>query len=143
MSALVKDLLRNYYDVDDNSKLDLNMAIKSLIESGELSEEERIILQLTIDQAHHSEISEAVGKKKSAINDKINKIAKKIADYLGVEYQDEKILKEVEFKLGRKLTSEEEEFCWKIIRIGHPMKGKNIFNFKDRECEGRKNKTKG
>lgn len=143
MSALVKELLRNYYDIDDNSKLDLDTAIGVLIASGEFSEEEIIILQLTIDQAHHSEISKVVGWKKTAINDKVNKIAKKIADYLGAEYQDEKILKEVGLRLGRELTPEEEKFCWKVIRAGRSFKGLNIYNFKDKHDTRGKDKTKG
>ena len=144
MSALVKELLRSYYDADDGSKFDLDTAIKALIDSGEFSEEERIILRLTIDQSSNSEISKAVGWKKSTVNNRINKIAKKISDYLGAEYQDEKILKEAELRLGRELTSDEEKFCWKVIRAGRPMKGINIFNFKDekRDTERGKDKTK-
>jgi len=144
MSTLVKELLRNYYNIDDSSKLDLDMAIKALIDSGKFSEDERIILKLTIEQVHHSGISRVVGRQKSAVNAKINKIAKKIADYLGAEYQDEKILKEVEFRLGRALTPDEEKFCWKIIRAGRPIKGINIFNFKARKYAKRgKDKAKG
>jgi len=145
MSALVKELLRNYYDIDDASKLDLDTAIEALIDKAEFSEEERIILQLTIDQSTNSEISKAVGWKKSTVNNRVNKIAKKISDYLGAEYQDEKIIKEVGLKLGRELTSDEEKFCWRVIRAGRPIKGINIFNFKDKKDvtkEG-KDKTEG
>ena len=142
MSALVKELLRNYYSVDDSSKFDLDTAIAALIDSGELSEEECVILRLTIDQTHHSEISKVVGWKKSAINIKINKIAKKIADYLGAEYQDEKIIKEAEVRLGRKLAPDEEKFCWKVIRAGRPMKGINIFNFRDGKYDTERGKDK-
>lgn len=143
MSSLVKELLRNYYSIDDSSKLDLDMAISSLIGSGELSDEECIILQLVINQAHHSKISKAVGKKKSTVNNKITKIAKKIADHLGAEYQDEKIIKEAELKLGRELTPDEEKFCWRVIRAGRSIKGMNIFNFKDKNAKRGKDKTKG
>lgn len=144
MSALVKELLRNYYDLDESSKLDIDMAIRSLIDSGQFSEEERIILQLVIDQIHHSKISKAVGWKKSTVNNRINKIAKKIADYLGAEYQDEKIVREAELRLGRKLTSDEEKFCWKVIRAGHSIKGVNIFNFgMVKDAKRGKDKTKG
>jgi len=145
MSALVKELLRNYYDIDDASKLDLDTAIEALIDKAEFSEEERIILQFTIDQSTNSEISKAVGWKKSTVNNRVNKIAKKISDYLGAEYQDEKIIKEVGLKLGRELTSDEEKFCWRVIRAGRPIKGINIFNFKDKKDvtkEG-KDKTEG
>ena len=142
MSALVKELLRSYYNADDSSKFDLDVAIEALINGGELSEEERIILKLTIDQAHHSEISKVVGRKKSTINDKLNKIAKKIADYLGAEYQDEKIIKETEVRLGRELTPDEEKFCWKIIRAGRPMKGINIFNFRNGKHDTKRGKDK-
>ena len=142
MSALVKELLRDYYSIDDNSRLDVDTAITYLIESGEFSDEERIILQLFVDQSSNSEISEAVGWKKSTINNRINKIAKKISDYLGVEYQDEKILKEAALRLGRELTPDEEKFCWKVIRAGRPMKGINIFNFKSKKHDANRGKDK-
>ena len=143
MSALVKELLRNYYDIDSTSKLDLDTAIEVLIASGEFSEDEIIILQLTIDQVHHSEISKVVGWKKTAIADKVNRIAKKIADYLGAEYQDEKIIKEVRVRLGRDLTPDEEKFCWKVIKAGRSLKGINIYNFKDKHDTRGKDKTEG
>lgn len=130
MSALVKELLRNYYSIDDSSKLDLDTAIGVLIGNSELSEEERIILQLTIDQAPNSEISKVVGCVKSTVNARVGRIAKKLADYLGAEYQDEKIMREVKLRLGRELTPDEEKFCWKVIRAGRPIKGVNIFNFR-------------
>ena len=144
MSALVKELLKNYYNVDDSSRLDLDTAITALIESEEFSEEERIILQLTIDQAHNSEIAKVVGRKKSTINNRVNKIAKKISNYLGAEYQDEKIIKEVEARMGRELTPDEIKFCWKVIRSGRPIKGINIFNFREEyDTERGKDKTEG
>lgn len=146
MSTLVKELLRNYYNVDDSSRFDLDIAIKTLVDSGAFSEEELIILKLTIEQAHYSEISKIVGWKKSAINDRLSRVAKKIADYLGAEYQDDKILKEAAIRLGRELTHDEEKFCWRVIRIGHPMKkGTNIFNFRDGKNDTKrgKDKTKG
>jgi len=143
MSALVKELLRNYYNVDDSSKLDLDTAIKTLIDSGEFSEEELIILKLTIEQAHNSEITKIIGWKKSAINDRLTKIAKKIADFLGAEYQDDKLLKEVAFRLGRELTNDEEKFCWKVIRVGHPIKkGVTIFNFRNGKDDTKRGKDK-
>jgi len=146
MSALVKELLRDYYNVDDSSKFDLNTAIEALIANGELSEEERVILRLVVDQTHNSEISKVIGRKKSTVNNKINKIAKKISDYLGAEYQDEKIIREAEVRLGRKLTPDEEKFCWKVIRAGRPIKkGINIFNFRNGKHDTKrgKDKTKG
>jgi len=145
MSTIVKALLRNYYNADDSSKFDLDIAIKSLVNSGKLTENELIILRLTIDQVHYSEISRVVGLKKSAINIRLNKIAKKIADYLGVEYQDEKIIQEVKLRLNRDLTYDEEKFCWKVIRGGRPIDGVNIFNFRNGEhvTKRGKGKTKG
>jgi len=145
MSSLVKELLRNYYSVDDSSKLDLDTAIEVLIDRGEFSEEELVILKLTIEQAHHSEVSKIIGWKKSAINDRLTKISKKIADFLGAEYQDDKLLKEVAFRLGRELALDEEKFCRKVIRAGRPIRGINIFNFRDgkHDTERGKDKTKG
>ena len=145
MSALVKELLRDYYSADDSSKFDLDIAIEALTNNGEFSEEERVVLKLTIEQTHHSEISKIVGRKKSAINDRLNKIAKKIADYLGAEYQDERIIKEAKIRLGRELTPDEVKFCWKVIRAGRPMKGINIFNFRTKKhvTKRGKDKTKG
>jgi len=145
MSSIVKELLRNYYSIDDISKLDLDTAIASLIDCGELSKEECIVLQLTVDQVNRNDISKMVGWKKSNINIRFNVIANKISNYLGAEYQDDKIIKEVEFKLGRKLTTDEEKFCWKVIKSGRPIDGINIFNFEVgiNVTNRGKNKTKG
>lgn len=143
MSSIVKELLKNYYSIDDSSKLDLDMAINVLIKHDEFNEEERIILKFTIEQVHYKDISEAIGKKKSTVNGKFNKIAEKIANYLGEEYQDEKIIKKVEFRLGRKLEPDEEKFCWKVIRAGRSIKGVNIFNFREQDAKRGKDKTEG
>ena len=130
MSTLVKELLKNYYNIDDGSKFDLNSAIEVLASRGDLNADELIILQLTMEQAPPAEVAKAVYVGKSALNRRLTVVARKISDYLGREYQDEKIMEAVEVKLGRKLTAEESTFCWKVIRSGRPIKGVNIFNFR-------------
>ncbi len=127
---IVKDLLRNYYNVDDTSRLDLDRAIKYLVETNTISDEERIVLKLTIEQTDTRDIARTVNLGVTTTKRRLDSVSAKMADYLGVEYQDIKILKEVEDKLGRKLTPEEEQFCWGIIRRGRGIRGVSIFSFR-------------
>lgn len=130
MSTLVRELLRNYYGIDDSSKFDLNSAIEVLASRGDLDADELIILRLTIEQRHYAEVAKAVGLTRSTLQRRLTDVSHKLAEYLGKDYQDDKIIEEVEAKLGRKLTTEESTFCWKVIRSGRPIKGVNIFNFR-------------
>jgi len=131
MSTIVKEMLRNYYDLDDSSKFDLDRAMESLARQGSFTSEELIVLKLTIDGVHYKEIARLIEETASNINFRLIKIANKIAEFLGEDYKDEKILKEVASRLGRPLTAEEESYCWKVIKTGHSLKkGISIYNFK-------------
>jgi hypothetical protein len=131
MSTIVKEMLRNYYNIDDSSKFDLDRAIESLARQGSFSSEDLIVIKLTVDGVHYKEIAKVIEETASNVNFRLIKVAGKIADFLGDEYKDEKILREVASRLGRPLTSEEENYCWKVIRAGHPLKkGVSIYNFK-------------
>ncbi len=131
MSVIVRDMIRNYYDLDDSSRFDLDRAIEKLVKCGALDGNDLIILKLTLDGTHYSDVARIVGCGKSAVNRRLLSIANKLSDELGEEYQDDKIIKAVELKLGRPLTKDEEAFCWQVIQAGHPLKkGLSIFNFK-------------
>ncbi len=124
-------MLRDYYNLDDSTKLDLDRAISSLAKQGAFSDQELIVLKLTTDGVGSKEIARVIEQTVSNVNYKIIIIADKISEFLGDEYKDEKLLKEVETRLGRPLTPEEEVFCWQVIKAGHPLhKGLSIFNFK-------------
>jgi len=134
MSAIVRGYLKNYYDLDESTKLDLDIAIETLSKSGELNERDLLQIALTIEQATASDISRMVGIKRSAINNRLSVISSKIANFLGKQYQDDKILEEVSRRLKRPLTEAEEKFCWEVINRGCAL-GKNtsILNFKVNE----------
>ncbi|MDD2731242.1 MAG: hypothetical protein PHW33_03930 [Candidatus Portnoybacteria bacterium] len=131
MSIIVRDMIRNYYNLDDSSRLDLDRAIGKLIERDALVGDDLIILRLTLDGVHYTDVARTVGVVSRKVSRRIAIIADKLSDELGEEYQDDKIIKEVERRLGRPLTDEEMAFCWQVIKTGHPLKkGLSIFNFK-------------
>jgi len=130
--VIVKEIIRTYYFCEESVKLDIDSAISQLSESGALSEVELLVLAITKEQYSLNAASELVGLSKSKIGRVLDAACQKIADHLGPEYQDTKILRAVETRLGRKLTPEEEFFCWKKITDFGRNKYSNIsiFNFK-------------
>jgi len=130
MSAIVKDMLKNYYSLDIDVRLELDTAISDLVNSDVITDDEIIILRLTLDGTPHKIICTAVNLSKSTVNKSIIKIASRIAERLGGEYQDTKIISETEKRLGRPLTKKELSFCKKVIKGGRAVgDGKNIYNF--------------
>ena len=141
MSAIVKELLCNFYNIDESSKFDLETAIRLLAQSGELSNEEILIIQLLIENASIPEVVKILKIPRNTLVRKIDEISDKISQVLGEEYQDDKLLFEVEKRLGRPLTEEEIRFCRIIIKRGRAIQGVNIHNFKIRK-DGRITKGK-
>ena len=130
--VIIKDIIRTYYACGETAQFDVDEAISRLAKVGVLTEVELVVLMATKEQYSLILIGEMIGLTKSAIARNLDSACKKIAKFLGPEYQDEKILKCVEVKLGRKLTPDEEFFCWKKIRdFGrNKYSNINIFNFK-------------
>ena len=130
MSAIVKELLRNFYNIDESSKFDLETAIKSLAQSGELTDEDILIIQSIIENASIPEVVRTLKIPRNTLVRRFDEISDKIAQFLGEEYQDNRLLFEVEKRLGRPLTKEEVRFCRIIIKRGRAIQGVNIYNFK-------------
>jgi len=67
------------------------------------------------------------------INRKKKVVCEKISKQLGTDYQDLKILLQVQRKLGRNLSDDEKMFCWLIInKSGFFDRKVTIFNFRER-----------
>ncbi len=143
MSAIVREMLRNYYTLDDSSRFDLDRAIETLINRGELDGTQLIMLRLTTDGVRQQEIAKAVDVPRKQVSREIIKICSKLADELGDEYKDTKLLKEVENRLGRPLTKEEEAFCYKVLKAGHPIGSLSVLNLKGGEDERDRDKDEG
>lgn len=145
--VIVKEIIRTYYDCDENVKYDIDSTIAQLSKDGELSDIELVVLSTTKEQYSLKAAGELLGISKSATGRALDSACNKIAEYLGSEYQDEKILKLAEKKLCRKLTTKEQEFCWKKIKdFGrNRYSDVNIFNFKikDGKIVGFKDKAEG
>lgn len=146
--VIVKDILRTYYSCDENVKFDIDSTILQLSKDGVLTDIELVVIAVTKEQYSLTAAGEIVGVSKSAVGRALDTACQKIADYLGSEYQDDKILKAVEEKLGRNLTSDEKIFCRSKIRDFGRNKYSdiNIFNFKvkDGKIIGlREDKTEG
>ncbi len=149
MSVIVKDLIRNYYHVDESTQFDLDLAVKDLAKSGGLSSDELVVIKMTMEGAERHTIAEAISASSSStVSKRLNSASKKIAAYLGDAYSDERILNRAEQKLGRPLTETEIAFCWFMIRFhGRKInKDLNIYNFRigrDGRFIAREDKTEG
>lgn len=129
---IVKEIIRTYYSCDDTIKLDIDTAISQLSNNGTLSPTELTMLAITKEQHSLPSASKLLGVSKTEAARLLDAASQKIATHLGSEYQDSKILRAVEARLGRELTPEEEFFCWKKMRDFGRNKylDINIFNFK-------------
>lgn len=134
MSVLVSDLLKNYYrSIDIETRLDLDIAIKQLEITNQLDYEDLIIIKLLKQQFTISELAKKMSCSSRTINRKKKIICKKISNQLGDDYQDFRIISQVQRKLGRNLTDDERLFCWLVInKSGFFDRRINIFNFRDR-----------
>ena len=129
---IVREILKGYYDCDAITQLDIDAAISVLSESAVLSIDEQIIINLIKEQRPTIEISEQLGVSERTIYRRLNEACIKLAEYLGPLYQDSKLIKTVQNRLGRELTPDEEKVCWHIINTyGNRRFGDiSIFNFK-------------
>ena len=144
MSTIVRELLKNYYSTTDNERIDLNRAIDYLVKTEQIVGDDLIILKLTMEESPSDVIAKAVDSSKVTVYKRFIYVSGQIADYLGEDYQDTKIIRGVEEKLGRKLTEEEEKFCWKVIKRGRPLKdGLSILNFEEKDGKDTEDKTEG
>lgn len=132
MSVIVKDLIKRYYQVDLNTRLDLDVAIQELSKQGIIDADGIVILNMVMEGVENSKIVDTIGVSVSTINRKLNDISNRIALYLGGTYDDSRILLTVEEKLGRPLTDEEVSFCWFMIKFyGRDInRDLSIYNFK-------------
>lgn len=131
--VIVKEIVRTYYSCSDEVKLDIDLAIEELEKSGTLLDQEVVVLNATKEQYSLIMIGEFLGVSTSAVGRILDCACGKIADHLGPEYQEEKIFKAVEDRLGRGLTNKERSFCWKKLRdFGRNRYSRlNIFNFNE------------
>jgi hypothetical protein len=129
--VIVKDIIRTYYSCDENIQLDIDAAISKLSKDGTLSDVELVVLAVTREQYSLTLAGELVGISKSSVGRALDTACEKIASCLGSGYQDSLIIEAVEKRLGRKLTPDEDDFCWKKINdFGRNQYAKmNLFNF--------------
>jgi len=132
MSVIVKDLIKNYYQVDSSTQFDLDFAIRTLAKKGILCPEELVVIKMIMEGAERQKIVDATGLSTPTIDRKLNEASEKVSKYLGEAYSDEKIINMAEYKLGRPLTETEIAFCWFMIRFyGRKVdKNLNIHNFR-------------
>lgn len=132
VAVLVNELLKTYYTVDIDTKLDLDLAIRELKCSGELDQNDLEIVSLTKMQYSVPDISFKMGWSFATTYRKRSILTSKIAKRLGIIYQDFKIILQVQKKLGRQITEDERVFCWYVINhLGYKHDYRmSIFNFR-------------
>lgn len=147
--VIVKDIIRTYYSCDENVKFDIDSTIEQLTKDGALTNKELVVIAVIKEQYSLTEASDVLNISKSTVGRLLDSACEKIADSLGAEYQDSKIIRAVEKKLGRKLTVREEKFCWRKIKDFGRNKYStiSIFNFRmtrdGKIVESGKNKAEG
>ncbi len=130
MSAIVKELLRTYQNIDDDTRMDLDDAIELLENDGKLSEKNRVIIRLLKEGYTVTSMCEVMGRKRRAICYQIRATTDLVATVMGEEYSDQHLLEMVEKKLKRSLTSDELQVCLHIIRNWGFDSKISLFNFK-------------
>lgn len=142
--VVVKEILRAYYSCSEDVKFDIDRAISELVDRGMLSEVDLYIINSTKEQYSLSLIGEFLDVDRSSIGRLLNEACKKIADFLGPEYQEDKIIKAAEARLRRKLTRAEKSFCRRKMKDygRNRYANVNIFNFKEK-LGSRRNKKQG
>jgi hypothetical protein len=145
MAVLVRELLRNYHIVDTDTKLDLDIAIKDLINKGKLRSDDSDIVNLIKLQYSIPEISYKLQIPERTVYRRRVKICNSIANRLGLPYQDIKIVLVVREKLGRELSDEEVMFCQHMINSSGYRQDRriSIFNFKIVDGKVRCNGNRG
>lgn len=127
MSSIVKDMLHNYYTLDFSSKIDIDRALQQVI----VDDRDGKILRLFMNGETLKSISEITHVGTTTVKRTIDNIAEAIANILGEEYKDDRIIRAVSLKLKRALSKEEIEFCWQVIKSGRSL-AVDIFSLEDR-----------
>ncbi len=143
MSAIVREMLRDYHSLDDSSRFDLDRAIEALVARGDLDGIMLIVLKLTTDGVSQHEIAKAIDIPRRQIGRQLIKLCSALAEELGEEYKDTKLLREVENRIGRPLTKKEEAFCYKVLKAGHPIGGLSVLDLNGVEDERDRDKDEG
>jgi hypothetical protein len=131
MSVFIKQLLRDYKQLDKNSRIDLSVALDKLKADNRLSlQEEQIVFYLKSEFSFR-ETAKMLELDYSTFMRRVRTLCKKLSQILGDYYTDEYILKLVEKKLSRPLTPSERKFCLRLIaRFGYKInKDISIYNF--------------
>jgi hypothetical protein len=128
---IVKEAISNYYNLDDDTRIDIDNAIGNLVRVDTISNKEIFIIELMKLGYSVKQMSLKTGMREGSLHRVINRVCNKISVYLGEGYNNDKLYELVELKLGRELTREELDFCKKIISHSRLIKGSNIYNFKE------------
>jgi len=137
---IIKEILRTFYNCDENVKIDVECAMKNLSDTGGLTNEEYLVINATREQFNLASIAALLGMddsvaSKMAVSRIFERACGKLVETLGPDYQDTKVLKAVEIRLRRPLTKDEEYFCIKKITDNRLMQDDeiNIYNFRIEE----------
>lgn len=130
MSAIVKELLRNYYTLDNDTKLDISFAFETLFKQGKIKDRQLRIGKLIVHGYSIEEIADVLDIPVRSVYWNFWALSDKIADFLGDGYQDVDIMIEVSKRLGRPLTEDENTVCEYLIGHYGYKSVINLFNFK-------------
>lgn len=115
MSVTVRTLVTMYSEIAardkiDNmllQKIDIDRAVEVLSANRTLTDMERQVLAVASTGCSRNNGAQQLGIYRRKFVRLLNSACRKIADYLGDEYSDNRILELAEVKIGRRLTEQE------------------------------------
>jgi len=129
MSVIVKFIIKNYYKVSEDDRLDLDIAASTLYKQDLLTKKEQQILDLFKEQYTPKEVAQMLDIHLATLYRSFNSLVEKLSCAMGMD--DAQVISLVEEKLKREVTEEEKKFCeYVITRSGYRINRQiNIFNF--------------
>lgn len=115
MSVLIRELIRNYNNLDIDAKIDLDKSIAVLIGTDVIDIEDIAIIEFYKQGHSLVVIAELIGRSKRTILRRLKNIVGMLGDDMGEPYLNDSIMRELQKRLGRTLNEHELILCRQIF----------------------------
>ena len=130
MSSVVRDIVYRYASTKLRDKLDTKLleaidmerAVEYLYRDGKITDSERAVLGAASIGHSVSTGAKELGISRWLYSRKLRTVCAKMANFLGWEYSDARIVDMVEFKLKRPLSKEEANSLKELLRVYTPTR---------------------
>ncbi len=87
---LVRSYIKKYYQLDSETKIDIDSALTYLLDNNLIDSIDGNILLYVAERYKPSEIAKLLSIDRRRVHERLNKVSRLIAERLGVPYLDEK-----------------------------------------------------